>query len=242
MPVTPVYSFPTPAPGEPPDVPVDMQDLADAVETEVARIDVDVSDHGTRLAALEAGTSMVGWVPIQSGFNSGATFNIDLTDDGRFTIGEFQNIRLHMRYELDDPGGVFMRINADTTAVYTWGMRVLDAANQTDAPVNMTRAAFGIDDLSHVNGNSWRIGWGATVSNNNLICTIFHTNGNNLHSFQATSNRMSTSATTHAEATAWGNLTGALSATPSSLRMFTASGATSYTNAWWWAEGYRVPA
>jgi hypothetical protein len=38
----------------------------------------------------------------------------------------------------------------------------------------------------------------------------------------------------------WGNVSG-LAAAPSTLRLVVANGATQFTNAWWWVEGFRTP-
>jgi hypothetical protein len=255
MPSTPTYGFPYEDPADQPGIsitggPLGTEDiLAEAVEAEVERIDNTVTDHESRLALLEAGTSMVGWVPVQAGSSSGASFDIDLTDGGRFSAGEFALVRLHMRFDLDTTGGVLARINNDTGGnVYVYGARTLDATNPADpiaissTPFNLTRAALGVDQLIHQDGvSAWQIGWGGTVSSNVLEAEFFHMNGNNLHAFMSRSVRQSTSATTHAESTHWGFLPSALSAAPSSIRILPGSGATNIEQAWWWAEGFRVP-
>jgi hypothetical protein len=251
MPSTPTYGFPYEDPADQPGIsitggPLGTEDiLAEAVEAEVERIDNTVTDHESRLTLLEAGTSMVGWVPVQAGSSSGASFDIDLTDGGRFAVGEFALVRLHMRFDLDATGSVVARINNESASVYYFGQRTLDAVNPaadlTAFPISP--AALGIDEMTFQSGlTTWRIGWGATVSTNNLVCTFFHMNGNNLHNFQSTSTRMSTSGTTHAQSEHWGALSSALSATPSTIRILPGSGATNIEQAWWWAEGYRVPA
>lgn len=225
--------------------------LARAVETELARIDGDIGVVNTdiatieaRLDALEAGTSQPGWTPIQDGANTGANFDIDLTDGGRFAIGAFELVRLFLRYDLDAAGSVAAQINADTSLVYAYGIRQLDAANPaanlTAFPISP--AALGIDHLSAASAAAgWRIGLGATVSSNVLMATFFHMTAATLHSFLSESTRMSTSSTTMARAAHWGYLTSALAAAPSSLRISATDGATAFVNAWWWAEGYRVP-
>jgi hypothetical protein len=251
MPETPIYSLPFEHSVD--DEPGHTLDggalgtepiLAEAVETELERIDTDLTDALTRLDLLEAGTSMVGWVPIKAGNNTGATFDIDLTDGGRFAVGAFDLLRLHMRYDLDATGVIGCRINGDTGAKYSFGTRQLDAANPSGdlTAFPISQAGLGIDDITHVSPtSSWRIGQGGTVSTNNLMATFFHTNGDNFIGYQAKSTRMSTSGTTHAIADHWGALTTAIGAAPSFLRLFLGGGATSFTNAWWWAEGYRLP-
>lgn len=226
--------------------------LARAVEAELARIDGDVGSNQTaiaviqaRLDALEAGTTQPGWTPIQNGTAvSAGTIDVDLTDGGRFVAGEFELVRLFMRYDLDATGTIGCRINNESSAIYNTGTRQLDAANPagdlTAFPI--TQAGLGIDDLGFTTAtSSWRIGQGATVSTNVLETTFFHMNANNFHSYISKSTRMSTSGTTHAIADHWGNLISAAAAVPSSLRLFLGSGATIFTQAWWWAEGYRLP-
>jgi hypothetical protein len=219
------------------------------VEEELSRVDNDVSDLQNRMALMEAGTSMLGWVPIQNGSNPGASFfDIDLTDGGRFPTGEFDLVRLHLRYDLDAVGGVYARINNDqgpSNSAYSWAQRTQDAENPatdiTEFPI--TAARLGQDVLSDSPGApSWRIGWGGTVSTNNLICEFFHMNGANMHSFQSMSNRQSTSPTTTAFSMNWGALVSGLSAAPSTIRMLAAGGAAEFAQAWWWVEGYRVGA
>jgi hypothetical protein len=254
MPQTPVFGLPFEEEPDQPGITLNGGEfgtediLAEAVEAALLGLDAsiqsntaDIATLEARVDALEAGTTIPGWTPIQSGNSTGASFDIDLTDGGRFAVGEFALVRLFMRYDLSALSGVNLQINADAGGnAYMWGMRQLDAANPagdlTAFPIS--RTALGIDDLVHQTATgSWRIGLGSTVSTNNLVCTLFHMNGNVLHSFQATSNRQSTSATTHAEATAWGALTSLLSAVPSTLRLVAAN----FVDAWWWAEGYRVP-
>lgn len=225
--------------------------LAELVETELARIEGDVQDTGSaitlveaRLDALEAGTTQAGWTPIQANVDTGASFDIDLTDGGRFAAGEFDLVRLFMKYDLNAVGTIGCRINNDSSAVYNFGTRQLDALNPSGdlTAFPITQAGLGVDDIVHATAtSSWRIGQGGTVSTNVLDCTFFNMAGNVLHSYISKSTRMSTTPTTHATADHWGNLTAVLAAIPTSLRIFVGSGATSFSGATWWAEGYRVP-
>lgn len=52
MPSTPTYSYPYPAPTDQPDVPQDIRDLAEALDTETQRIDGDTADVASDVAAL----------------------------------------------------------------------------------------------------------------------------------------------------------------------------------------------
>jgi hypothetical protein len=241
MPNTPIYAFPFERPpfsGNPDEPGITLHGgsaggnpiLAEEVETEISRIDTDVADLQTRMAAMEAGTSMVGWVPVQDGSNTGASFDIDLTDGGRFAVGEFALVRLHMRHDLDADGYVNVRINNDTAAVYRNARLVHDSLGN-------------LDDSGHSAAlNRWQLGPGGTNSTNNFVATFFHMNGNFLHGFQSHGMQPSNTDSVHRIAEHWGSLTAALSAAPSSLRIFATDGATSFSNSWWWAEGYRVPA
>jgi hypothetical protein len=237
---TPVYGFPFEVPGDRPGVSLsggptgDESDiLAESVEAELERVDTAVADAQTRLDLLEAGTSMVGWVPVQSG-NPGAVanFDVDLTDGGRFAAAEFELVRLHMRFQLDQLGSVRLRINAEGsgTSAYRTGSRGVDASD-TD----------GIELLEHELVGSFVLGWGSTSSTNNLTCTLFHMNGNFFHNYQSVSTRQSSFATSHTWTEHWGSLVETLSAEPSTLRVFTGHGATAFSNVWFWCEGYRVP-
>jgi hypothetical protein len=250
MPSTPKYGFPFESPpfASPSTEPGETLHggstgtsdiLAEKVEEELDRVDIDVQDLLARVEAIENGLIVPGWTHIQSGSNIGPNFDIDLTDDGKFSIGEFVLLRLHMRYDLTAEGFIRLLVNNDGgPSAYNGGMRVLDAANAD--PTGATPASIGVDVLNHWTSiNWWNIGWGATVSTNNLICTILHTDATNLHNFHSVGGRMSTSATTHAEVTAWGNLLSSLSAAPSSLRI--APDGVEFSNSWWWVEGYRVP-
>jgi hypothetical protein len=242
MPQTPVFGLPFEEEGDQPGITLNGGEfgteviLAEAVETALlglnASIQTNAADIATltaRVAALEAGTTIPGWTPIQAGSNTGASFSIDLTDGGRFAVGEFELVRLFMRFDLDAEGMVNVRINGDSSAVYRMGRLVYDANGLLDD-------SGGFSALAR-----WQIGHGATVSTNNLIATFFHMGANNLHNYQATSQRSSDSATTTRRGEFWGSLSSALAATPSSLFVFAADGATSFSNSWWWAEGYRLP-
>ena len=251
--ITPVFNLPFEAPGDEPGHTLDGGEfgldpiLAEAVEAALLGLAASINTHTAQLAAveqrlddLEDGTSMVGWVPIVSGTSGAvASFDLDITAGGKFPVGHFALLRLHMRFDLSGTGVVNIRINNDsgTGDPYYFGMRATDFANAGES---------GVDILNHASQTSWRVGYGATVSTNNLICEIFHTNAATLHNFQATSARMSQgSATTQAQATAVGALASNLSATPTSLRLlaFTTAGvAISFAQAWYWLEGYRVPA
>jgi hypothetical protein len=237
MPSTPIYNLPTEHPDDDqPGIslhggPLGTEPiLAEAVETELERIDTDLADALNRLALLEAGTSLPGWTPIQSGTSGAvAEFDIDLTDGGRFGIGAFELIRLHMRHDLNADGYVNVRINNDTAAVYRNARLVHDSLGN-------------LDDSGHSSAlNRWQLGPGGTNSTNNFTAIFFHMSGNFSHGFQSHGMQPSNTDSVHRIAEHWGSLTAALSAAPSTLRIFASDGATSFSNSWWWCEGYRLP-
>ncbi|GAB3224101.1 hypothetical protein GCM10027447_12360 [Glycomyces halotolerans] len=228
---TPNQGFPYPVGSDIPDVPADIQALAESLDTKITADDATIASLDARLTALENGTGGIGWIPIATGSNSGASFSIDLTAGGLFPDPPLFNlIRLHMRYDLDaSDGQVRMQINGDSDAVYRSGMVVLDAEGNIDTSV--------VDHESA--GSSWVIGHGSTVSTGNLICTIFHTAANpGLLNFQSTSTRESDTASVQRFAPAWGDLTS--TKTLSSLTLLVGGAATSYSSAWWWVEGLRM--
>ena len=213
-----------------PDVPRDIRNLAEDLDAADTSRDSLLSDLASRVAALEAGTNAVGWIPIQNASNASthSSFTIDLTDSGRFEVGEFALIQLFMRFDLVATGDVHMQINADSSNVYQWGQTLWDFDTG-----NLDRSAW------ETNQDSWRIGHGATVSTNTVRCTIYHTSGNALHSFESVSGRQGGTASTTDRGEHQGSLGSLLSAAPNSLRVFPES--TSFSAVWWWASGYRVP-
>lgn len=235
MPTTPVYGFPFEDENDQPGITLTGGEagteaiLAEEIETEVERIDTDLSDVQGRVTTIEE-VGILGWTYINHGVNSGTGFTVDLTRGGALPIGAFDMIRLHMRFDLDDEGFVLLRINNDSSDIYRHGTLIYDALGN-------------LDDAFHNVGpgsNGWRIGYGATVSTNNLTCQLFHTNGDVLVSYQSISTRQSDDPNAHKWGQHWGSLVTQVGAAPSSLRVMTV-GSVSYTNAWWWVEGFRTP-
>jgi hypothetical protein len=204
--------------------------LAEVVQDKFVTTDTTLSDLTARVTALETGTGGAGWIPIDFGSDSGASFSIDLTAGGKFPSPPLWNmVRFHMRVDLDAVGTVSCRVNGDADSVYTAGSSVVDAENNFDA-VNWYFPG----------SSSWRIAHLSTISTGNLILTLFRTDANpGLISFQCESARMSsTDGSVHRRTHAWGALTSAK--TLSSMQFFAVDGAMSFVNAVWWAEGLRM--
>src|SRR5690606_32507836 len=112
MPTTPKYGFPAPNDNDQPDVPADILALAEAVEDEIERVDLDVQDVSD--AAEAAG---LGWVPINHGSASSiGNLDIDLTDGGRFPAGTFHEIEITLDGSQDTAAVIICRVNNDSTA------------------------------------------------------------------------------------------------------------------------------
>ena len=243
MPTTPVYSLPFEAPGDQPGHTLDGGSsgtspiLAKAVEnallaqlSSIAALQGQVAALEGRVDALEDGTSGIGWIPIESGdLASVGEFTADLTDGGRFAVGEFALLEVNMRYGLDSAGYAFCQINSDgASSGYLHSSLAYDAEGNLD----LTEPA--------VQSGSWRIGQNSSANTGNLQFRIFHTNGQFAHSFQSVATRMSNSATSMRRSVHWGNVSG-LAAAPSSLRFLASAGATQFTSVRYWIAGYRVP-
>lgn len=243
MPVTPTYSLPFEK--NPEDLPGKTLHggpagtdpiLAEAVETEIIRVDDNISDLDERLTAIETGHGpfqSASWRPIATGTTGSVdSFQIDLTDDGRFTTPPRWNlVRVYMRFDLNDSGGgtarVNMQINGDNSPSYNSGFITYDADGNLDLTSHLS------------DGGSWRIAHGATISTNNLILTLFHTASDpGLINFQCESARHSSGSNVHRRTFAWGAL-GSGGLTPEFLSFETFGGADGFNNAWWWAEGAR---
>jgi hypothetical protein len=233
---TPVYGLRTPDPGETPNVPLDMQELAEDVEAELERIDTTAADLVDRVTALETGAGGIGWIPITSGSGSGTPINIDMTDGGRFpSPPAWDCIKLQMRFDLDAEGNINLRINGDSDAVYRSGGGAIDSLGTIPVTTPWHFPNGGGNPFA----GSWRIAHGATVTSNNMELTLFHTGPSpSLIGFQCTAGRQSDAASSHRYSYAHGSLNSAK--TLSSLSFILSNGATSFTDAWWWVEGLRM--
>lgn len=80
---TPIYGFPYQELSDPPHGPNLGQDLAEALETEIDRIDTDIADLKQ------------GWNFIDSGRET-TDFSIDLTAGGKYPAGTFRMIKIHL--------------------------------------------------------------------------------------------------------------------------------------------------
>jgi len=231
---TPIYALRTPDPEEVPNVPSDMQDLAEDVETQLARMDNSAADLADRVAALESGTGGVGWMPIGSGTASGASFSIDLTAAGKYPSPPlWDEVRVSMRMDLSTDSYVNCRINGDSDLVYRSGSFVMDST---------VPAASDAENWHFPTGDqgAWVIARLATISTNVIDLRIFHTGASaSLMAFQSQFSRQSDSSTTHRHGIAHGSLTTGKTAT--SLT-FLPSSPNTFTNVYWWAEGLRLVA
>lgn len=154
MPETPIYGLRTPQPGDAPDVPADMQNLAEDVEDELARIDASAQTLADRVSSLE---NAPGWRPLHDQTISSATV---------FAIepGVYSMIRVAARGRLDNEGRIFMQVNADDTFGlhrFAWRAYPLDTGNPGDGNVG---------DLT-----VWAIAQWSTAFNNVAVATIFET-------------------------------------------------------------------
>lgn len=205
--------------------------LAEQIQAKFIESDARIAALTARVNALENGTGGIGWVPISHGVIAADTFDIDLTADGKYASPPLWSmVRIGMRYDLDATGAVNLRINGDNDNVYRSGSTMVDAANN-----------FDDENWFHDTATFWRIAHGSTISTNNLELVLFSMGHNpGLINFQCSSARQSSSATTYRHTLASGALlTGK---TASHLQFLTGLGASTFVNAWWWAEGLRMDA
>ena len=157
---TSTYGLPYEVPGDKPGVTLTGEDgadiLAEAVETELERIDSDIQDVSD--AATEAG---LGWVPISEGSASNVgNLDIDLTDDGRFPAGTFREIEITINASQDTTAVVICRINNDDTAglhragFITWA---LSDGSVVDSESNTSTNRYKIGQFVNLSGNTARI-------------------------------------------------------------------------------------
>ena len=220
MPSTPTYGLPFEAPGDLPGHTLDggpvgdQPILAEAVESELLRIDGDVADLQAEVAR--------GWTPIGSG-NESSNFTIDLTAGGKFPAGTFEVMRLYMRGSLSTDGTlVQVRVNSDTTSgMHRAGWMIFTPS--TGATEGDVRDA-----------TSWPVAQWSTANVGLAEVTIFNTHISTQLGYRANGYRGgSTSARRVFEA--GGDLLN--SRLINSLQVFPFTGG--ITACRWWVEGFR---
>lgn len=229
MPETPIYALRTPEPSDVPDVPSDMQDLAEDVEAELERIDNAGADLADRITALEDGTGGSGWIVIGSGSApAGHSFTIDLTDGGRFPSPPLWNqIEIRMRMDMTAADLVVCRINSDATAVYRSGGYTVDGAGVVEEP------------WSYTANTVWAVARTGTAGTNSMVFRLFASDFDpGLHTFQSTFTRESDSSSVNQVGHGHGStMSGGM--TVSSLQ-FLGNSTTDFVNCWWTATGLRL--
>lgn len=230
---TPTYGLPFEVPGDRPGVTLsggptgtEADILAEAVETELARIDSDVSDANA--AIVEAAK---GWVPIvESSFTGTPPFEVDLTVSGEFPAGTFSAVRIRARGSLvSNPGHVTMRINNDTTS-----------ALHDNARIRRNASDGSVDEATQGDGTIWRIGyWGTLAWRSNLECVIFHTGGTNTLSYQSESTSLGSTGAASFDTKLWGALASARLL--DSLRFSTFDAASDFSDIEYQIEGWVGP-
>lgn len=203
--------------------------LAEQIQEKFQTLDAAAASLASRVTAIENGTGGIGWIPIATGGGAGSDFTVDLTDGGRFPDPPLWNlVQLNMRFGLDDAGSVNLQINGESVGLYRSGYWMMDS----DGP--NPEIPFWAEQ------NSWRIARSGVFSTNNLVFTLFHTAADpGLLNFQCSFNQEGASGNTHRQGMASGALT-AEGRTVSSLRLFTAGGASQFDNTAWWALGLRM--
>lgn len=195
-----------------------------------------IADLTARVAALETGVGGVGWIPIDEGDTSGATFSIDLTSGGLFPDPPLWSvIKVFARIDLNDVGRVTLRANGDANNIYTSSGVPIDSLGNID-----------LDQVFHyADASSWRVGHFSDVSTCNLELTLIFTGGNpGLVNFQSTSHRQSATSSVDRHMSAAGALTSGNALTLTSLEFGVDPDtvATSFTDVWWQAVGLRMVA
>lgn len=234
MPQTPIYGLPFEQASDQPGITLTGGEfgleeiLAEEVEDELQRIDGETTDLEDRVTEIE-NQGVLGWTYITHGTGSGATITLDATDGGRFSVGTFGMLRLSGRFDLDTTGEIFMRLNGDTSTIYRSGSLTFSSGGVV--VTNRASATLG----------SWSIAHGATLSTNNFITTIFHTNTNELNNYQSTSTRQSNTASTHDWTNHWGSLSATGVGPIAELNLLATAGASSMVELHWWLEGFKLP-
>lgn len=229
MPETPIYALRTPDPNDVPDVAADMQNLAEDVEDELARIDSTATGLEERLTALETGTGGAGLIFIGNGSApAGKSFVIDLTAGGKFPSPPLWNqIKVFMRVDLTAADLVLCRINSDADTVYRSGGYTVDAAGAVEDP-------WAYSAIS-----AWGVARCGTAGTNTIEFTLFASDfAPGLHAFQSTFTRESDSTSVNQVGQGHGSLMSG-GKTVTSLE-FRGNASTDFVNAWWTAMGVRT--
>lgn len=220
MPTTPIYGFPTPEPGDPPNVPLDMQDLAESIENELVRVDNDIQN-----VADMAADAARGWRPITNGIiNNAPNFDIDLTNGGQFPPGTFSLMRFWLQGSLDAEGYVWARVNNINGTTHRWGQ---DTVQYNDGSRNNNRN----------NGTAqWQVArWFGTFCELEMV--IHRTNATSTNPWRCSSSTGG-GATEHVSSVMSGRLVGG-SQLISSIRFAGTIGtSTQFSNCFYFAEGY----
>lgn len=212
----PPYNLRYPELVDPPNIPLDMQELATDVHTELDRI-----ENRDR-----------GWVPI-GGLNTESlvsNFLIDFTNSGEFPAGTFSRLRLTMVGNMTGASArslVNGRVNSDGTVGLYRSARIAQNPN----------VGFDSDDTEYNDaGNSWRLGVWSSVQNM-LQIELLDTNVSSVVNYFGTSTRSSSTITAHQHYTTHGQLLSNLLI--DSLQIITEAGK-EYNEVRYWIEGYET--
>jgi hypothetical protein len=108
MGATGVYGLPYPELGEPPNVPSDIQDLAEEVEDEIVRIDADIATVEAVTALFATGATVQDFQPAIANFTATSfteTFTGSNTPASKaFVAPQSGKVLVHMRSWLDNTG------------------------------------------------------------------------------------------------------------------------------------------
>lgn len=216
------YGFPSPADTVPPDVPADIQALAEAVNDEIVRVDSDiqtVSDAATAAA--------LGWVPIGSGEEAATSaFVIDLTAGGAYPAGTFSLMRLYFRGDMDG-SAQWLTLNINDSL--------------TSESHRSSWLAYDADGALDESGNgdltTWRLAyWSGVLIGNAATATLYSTDVDSFVSYEGTGTYIASGSTASRRSFSWGRLNE--NRLPSSLRVGRV-GTDNIANCRWWAEGWR---
>lgn len=208
--------------------------LAEEVETELERIDTDVTNLGDRTTAIEQ-NGVLGWTHIDWGVNVGSNFNIDVTKGGVFPAGTFGMLRLSGRWAVDGLGTVRLRIN-DETGIHNYSFFARDVEGE------LSGSDPDPDDHgTQENANQWVIARGAGDESQTFICTIFRTESASTCPMQSTFTRPFFSLPSNSQwGMAWGDLSESKLITSLNVRPFS-DDANQFLSISWYLEGYKIP-
>lgn len=191
MPLTPVYGLPFEAPGDQPlhsltggssgTEPI----LAEAVETELARIDSQLITLQSQIASLP---QVIGQGVATDTTNAGITIAVP--------PGQYSQLRLTLWGHTQDMTQVSMRINGDSTTMYQYG-RITRRAS--DGGV--------VSTVHNASGTLFLLGEWSTSSANNAVIDLFGVDGDSFISHQSRVARMSETNTDHRITESWGRIT-----------------------------------